>query len=110
MSEEILSRKGVGKTLQGNEIVLCKEELYKRERALRETNVRSYIVALANSGVRTGELEQFQWRDLIDYRKTDDYGKTREIVYLQVRAETSKVRKDKDYSVETLIVSDEQKR
>ena len=57
--------------------------------------VRNYILALANTGMRTGELEQLQWRDIIDYRKTDDYGKTREIVYLQVRAETSKVRRDR---------------
>ena len=45
--------------------------------------------------MRTGELEQLQWRDIIDYRKTDDYGKTKEVVFLQVRAETSKVRKDR---------------
>ena len=56
---------------------------------------RNYILALANTGMRTGELEQLQWGDIIDYRKTDNYGKTREIVYLQVRAETSKVRKDR---------------
>ena len=56
---------------------------------------RNYILGLANTGMRTGELEQLQSRDIIDYRKTDDYGKTKEVVFLQVRAETSKVRKDR---------------
>ena len=67
----------------------CEKEFYEKQ------ILRNYILALANTGMRTGELEQLQWRDIIDYRKTDDYGKTREIVYLQVRAETSKVRKDR---------------
>ena len=68
---------------------VSEKEYYERQ------ILRNYILALANTGMRTGELEQLQWRDIIDYRKTDDYGKTREIVYLQVRAETSKVRKDR---------------
>ena len=74
----------------------CAKKNCKSEKEYYEKQIlRNYILALANTGMRTGELEQLRWRDIIDYRKTDDYGKTREIVYLQVRAETSKVRKDR---------------
>ncbi|MBL6746079.1 MAG: tyrosine-type recombinase/integrase [Pseudomonadales bacterium] len=69
----------------------CENEIEYYEKQI----FRNYILGLANTGMRTGELEQLQWRDIIDYRKTDDYGKTKEVVFLQVRAETSKVRKDR---------------
>ena len=57
--------------------------------------LRNYIITLSNTGMRTGELEQLEWRDVIDYRKEDRYGKEREIVYIQVRGETSEVRKNR---------------
>tara|TARA_B100001063_G_scaffold42588_1_gene36430 strand:- start:720 stop:2042 length:1323 start_codon:yes stop_codon:yes gene_type:complete len=74
----------------------CAKKNCKSEKEYYERQIfRNYILGLANTGMRTGELEQLQWGDIIDYRKTDNYGKKREIVYLQVRAATSKVRKDR---------------
>jgi integrase len=56
---------------------------------------RNYILALSNTGMRTGELEQLRWSDILDYRKEERYGDTKEIVFIQVRGETSKVQKNR---------------
>jgi len=65
------------------------EEFYNRQ------IFRNYILALANTGMRTGELEQLKWGDIIDYRIEDRYGDPQEIVNIQVRSETSKVQKNR---------------
>ena len=69
----------------------CKDEKEYYDRQI----LRNYTLALANTGMRTGELGQTIWSDIFDSRETDNYGKTREIVYPRVRSKTSKVQKER---------------
>ena len=58
----------------------CAKKNCKSEKEYYERKIfRNYILALANTGMRTGELEQLQWGDIIDYRKTEDYGNTKKL-------------------------------
>ena len=70
----------------------CKteKEYYNRE------ILRNYTLILSNTGMRTGELDQLKWEDLLDYRETIFHGQVSEIVKIRVRKETSKVRKTRD--------------
>jgi len=66
------------------------KEFYNRE------ILRNYALILSNTGMRTGELDQLKWKDLLDFRETMSHGKVSEIVKIRVRKETSKVRQTRD--------------
>jgi len=67
----------------------CKSEIERRERNI----VRDYILILANTGLRVGELKQLTWGDVKGFEETqDESGLNIVLVSLKVRAETSKVR------------------
>ena len=66
------------------------KEFYNRE------ILRNYTLILSNTGMRTGELDQLKWQDLLDFRETMFHGKVSEIVKIRVRKETSKVRQTRD--------------
>jgi integrase len=70
----------------------CKneEEYYNRQ------IIRNYVLILANTGMRTGELDQIRWEDLSDYKRIIHEGVASSIVKIRVRWDTSKVRKDRE--------------
>jgi integrase len=70
----------------------CKteEEHYNRQ------IIRNYVLILANTGMRTGELDQIRWDDLGDFKEIIYEGIAASIVKIRVRFETSKVRKDRE--------------
>jgi integrase len=70
----------------------CSDE---HEYHIREV-LRNYILILANTGLRTGEADQLKWGDILEYEEIVYEGDMRDIVYLNVRAETSKVRKTRE--------------
>jgi integrase len=56
--------------------------------------VRDYILTLSNTLMRTGELRQLCWGDVLGYEdRTDETGKKVCVVNLRIRKETSKVRR-----------------
>ena len=69
----------------------CKteEEYYNRQ------VLRNYCLILANTGMRTGELDQVRWSDIGDYQKIIHEAGTSNVVKISVRWSTSKVRKDR---------------
>ena len=63
------------------------------ERTERQ-KVRDYILTLSNTLMRTGELRQLRWGDVLGYEdRTDETGKKVCVVNLRIRKETSKVRR-----------------
>ena len=63
------------------------------ERTERQ-KVRDYILTLSNTLMRTGELRQLVWGDVLGYEdRIDETGKKVCVVNLRVRKETSKVRR-----------------
>ena len=64
------------------------EERYRRE------DVRDYILILANSCMRTGELNQLRWGDIktLYPPAMDDAGLEVSLIKIEIRGETSKVR------------------
>jgi integrase len=63
------------------------------ERTERQ-KVRDYILTLSNTLMRTGELRQLCWGDVLGYEdRTDETGKKVCVVNLRIRKETSKVRR-----------------
>lgn len=56
--------------------------------------VREYILILANSGLRTGELRQLRWND-VEIDKTINNEKEINLIRIHVLAETSKVRRSR---------------
>ena len=63
------------------------------ERTERQ-KVRDYILTLSNTLMRTGELRQLVWGDVLGYEdRTDETGKKVCVVNLRIRKETSKVRR-----------------
>lgn len=72
-----------------------KDEKIRFEKLL----IRDYILILANTFLRVGEARQLRWNDIIsmDHRNTKvDLDNNISLVYLKVRAETSKNRKNRD--------------
>jgi integrase len=62
--------------------------------------VRDLFFAASNTMLRIGELLQLKWGDIEGYEKTiDDIGKSITLVRIRVRAETSKVRKERTITV-----------
>lgn len=63
------------------------------ERTERQ-KVRDYILTLSNTLMRTGELRQLVWGDVLGYEdRIDETGKKVCVVNLRIRKETSKVRR-----------------
>ena len=63
------------------------------ERTERQ-KVRDYILTLSNTLMRTGELRQLRWEDVLGYEdRIDETGKKVCVVNLRIRKETSKVRR-----------------
>lgn len=74
----------------------CASKLELRERNI----IRNYILILANTGLRVGELKQLKWSDIKGYelaKSEDGYETT--LVRLIVRGETSKVRATREITV-----------
>ena len=70
------------------------EALYERRL------IREYILILANTMLRVGELNQLKWRDIRGFIKTQDTnGTDMHMCHLYIRGETSKVRNDRDIIV-----------
>ena len=65
------------------------EEHYNRQ------ILRNYCLILANTGMRTGELDQIRWCDIGDYQKIIHETGISNVVKISVRWNTSKVRKDR---------------
>jgi integrase len=70
------------------------DELIERQK------IRNYILILANTCLRTGELRQMTWNDVEGFESViDDAGNQETLVRLKVRAETSKVRWNRTITV-----------
>lgn len=68
----------------------CPDDEQKTERQ----KVRDYILTLSNTLMRTGELRQLTWEDVLEYEdRVDTTGKKVCLVQLRIRKETSKVRR-----------------
>ena len=68
----------------------CPDEEERTERQ----KVRDYILTLSNTLMRTGELRQLVWGDVLGYEdRIDETGKKVCVVNLRIRKETSKVRR-----------------
>lgn len=69
---------------------LCPDEEQRTERQ----KVRDYILTLSNTLMRTGELRQLTWADVLGYEdRVDMTGNKVCLVQLRIRKETSKVRR-----------------
>jgi integrase len=100
-----ISRADVGKrdTFTINEyedLVKClrsytsKKNCPDHEERTERKKVRDYILILSNTLMRTGELRQLRWEDVLDYEyRINETGKKVCIVKLRIRRETSKVRR-----------------
>jgi integrase len=70
----------------------CIDEKQRLERLL----IKDCVLIASNTMARVGELWQLKWGDVENIEKiTDDIGKDRFLVTPNIRAETSKVRKDR---------------
>jgi integrase len=64
------------------------------EKRTERQKVRDYILTLSNTLMRTGELRQLCWEDVLGYEdRIDETGKKVCVVKLRIRKETSKVRR-----------------
>ena len=64
------------------------------EERIERQKVRDYILTLSNTLMRTGELRQLRWQDVLGYEdRTDETGKKVCVVNLRIRKEISKVRR-----------------
>jgi integrase len=68
----------------------CPDDEQRTERQ----KVRDYILTLSNTLMRTGELRQLTWHDVLEYEdRVDMAGNKVCLVQLRIRKETSKVRR-----------------
>lgn len=66
------------------------------EERIERQKVRDYIFTLSNTLMRTGELRQLLWKDVLGYEdRIDETGKKVCVVNLRIRKETSKVRRSR---------------
>ena len=66
------------------------------EERLERQKVRDYIYILSNTCMRTGELRQLTWGDVLGFRdEIDETGKKVCLVKLRIRKETTKVRNER---------------
>lgn len=72
------------------------DEVLRNERFM----IRDCILIASNSMLRVGELWQLRWKDVIKFEDiVDDIGYKHKLVTVKVRAETSKVRKERTITV-----------
>jgi len=63
---------------------------------LERNKIRDYIYILSNTCMRTGELRQMTWNDVLGYRdEVDETGRKVCLVKLRIRKETTKVRNER---------------
>lgn len=71
----------------------CPDDTERTERQ----KVRDYIFTLSNTLMRTGELRQLCWGDVLGYEdRIDETGKKVCVVNIRIRKETSKVRRPRN--------------
>ena len=70
-----------------------KKECPDDEQRLERQKVRDYILTLSNTLLRTGELRQLRWGDVLGYEdRLDTSGRKVCLVKIRIRKETTKVR------------------
>jgi len=70
----------------------CPDDVKRFERLM----IRDYVLASSNTMMRVGELRQLRWSDIEKIEDTQDgKGQFVSLVYINVRRETSKVRKNR---------------
>lgn len=70
-----------------------KKECPDDEQRLERQKVRDYILTLSNTLMRTGELRQLRWGDVLGYEdRLDTSGRKVCLVKIRIRKETTKVR------------------
>lgn len=75
---------------------VSKKECPDPEERLERQKVRDYIYILSNTCMRTGELRQMTWNDVLGFRdEIDETGKKLCLVKLRIRKETTKVRNER---------------
>ena len=75
-------------------IYTSKKDCPDDEERTERQKVRDYILTLSNTLLRTGELRQLRWGDVLRYEdRIDETGKKVCVVNLRIRKETSKVRR-----------------
>lgn len=75
---------------------VSKKECPDPEERLERNKIRDYIYTLSNTCMRTGELRQMTWNDVLGYRdEVDETGRKVCLVKLRIRKETSKVRNER---------------
>ena len=75
---------------------VSKKECPDPEERLERQKVRDYIYILSNTCMRTGELRQLTWGDVLGFRdEIDETGKKVCLVKLRIRKETTKVRNER---------------
>jgi len=68
-------------------------------RNLTKLVVCYYLLVAIMSGLRTGEQRLLKWKDVKFIRHRDDRGNTYDLVSINVRTETSKVRKSREFFI-----------
>ncbi len=74
----------------------CPDDMQRLERLM----IQDYVLISANTGLRVGEIKQLTWNDVLGYEEHITNEKTEEtqlLVELQIRWQTSKVRKDRTF-------------
>ena len=75
---------------------VSKKECPDPETRLERNKIRDYIYTLSNTCMRTGELRQMTWNDVLGYQEVvDETGTNICLVKLRIRKETSKVRNER---------------
>ena len=75
---------------------VSKKECPDPEERLERNKIRDYIYTLSNTCMRTGELRQMTWNDVLGYQEVvDETGKIVCLVKLRIRKETTKVRNER---------------
>ena len=75
---------------------VSKKECPDPERQLERQKIRDYIYILSNTCMRTGELRQLTWGDVLGFRdEVDEAGNNVCLVKLRIRKETTKVRNER---------------
>ena len=75
---------------------VSKKECPDPDERLERNKIRDYIYILSNTCMRTGELRQMTWNDVLGYRdEVDETGRKVCLVKLRIRKETSKVRNER---------------
>lgn len=83
-----------GKMVKFLRAYTSKKDCPDDEERIERQKVRDYIYTLSNTLMRTGELRQLLWEDILDYDdRIDQTGQKVCLVKLSIRKETTKVRR-----------------